>query len=227
MPKKTLKAKKIDEIVEDISKEVEESGDKLELIEEQVLDSGKDVDEIKEQVIDAGKDFDEIKEDVDDIKEDVDDIKEDLDKIQKGQESILAKVRAKIVPDKFAFDDLAQQIVGALILSAPLAVTEEVWMLAFALDIYRVIVILAITLTFDILLIYFTKYQEVESQKIFNIVPTRLLSLIIVSYSTAALILFIFGVIGGQVTSLGWALRLVLFVGLFANIGAGTADMLK
>jgi len=39
--------------------------------------------------------------------------------------------------------------------------------------------------------------------------------------------LFLFGVIGGQVTSAYEIIKLILFVGLFANIGAGAADMLK
>ena len=201
-----LKVKKIDEMVKDISKEMEESSEKLEVIEEEVKDAGKDVDEIKE---------------------DVEELKEDIDNIQKGQRSILNRLRGRIVPDKFAFDDLAQQIVGALILSSPLAVTQEVWILAGALDIYRVVVILAITLIFNILLIYFTKYQAVEEQKILHFIPTRLLSQLIVSYTTAALMLYIFGVIGGQVTSTFWTIKLIIFVGLFANIGAGTADLLK
>jgi uncharacterized membrane protein len=185
----------------------------LENIEEQVLDAGKDVDEIKEQVISAGKYVDEIKEDV--------------DKLIKKQDSILKKFKFKLKPDKFAFDDLAQQIVGAIIISAPLAVTAEVWMLAGNLDLFRLILIFLITLAFDILLIYFTKYQRVEKESILKFVPVRLLSLLIVSYLAAGLILILFGVIWGQVNSFTWAGKLILFVGLFANIGAGAADILK
>ena len=192
----------------------------LESIEESVLDSGKDVDVIRESVLDSGKDVDEIKEDVDEIKEDV-------DEIIKKQDSILKKFKARLKPDKFSFDDIAQQIVGAIILSTPLAVTEEVWRLADALDITRVILIVLVTLIFDILLIYYTKYQKVEKQNILNFIPLRLVSLLVVSYLAATLILYLFGVIGGQVDSWLWAGKLILFVGLFANIGAGAADILK
>lgn len=131
------------------------------------------------------------------------------------------------LPDKFAWDDLAQQIVGAMILSAPLAVTEEVWHLSAALDWGRIIVMVLITIVFNILLLYYAKYQLLEQEKILGVVPTRLFSQVLVSYTTAALMLYLMGVLGGVVTGAGESLRLIAFVGLFANIGAGAADLLK
>lgn len=136
-------------------------------------------------------------------------------------------LKSRIIPDKFAWDDLAQQIVGAVVLSAPLAVTSEVWDLSSGLDWYRITAMVLVTLLFNILLIYYTKYQAVEQEKILGIVPTRLLSQVLVSYSTAALMLYMMGVIGGTVTGTGEVIRLIAFVGLFSNIGAGAADLLK
>jgi len=190
-------------------------------------DENKTLENIRDEVVESGKDVEDIKEDVDDISETVDDIKEDVDELLKKHDSLLKKFKFKLKPDKFAFDDFAQQIVGAIIISAPLAVTAEVWMLADHLDLTRLILIFGITLFFDILLIYFTKYQAVEKENIFKFIPLRLISLLVVSYLAAGLILFLFGVIGGQVNSIMWAAKLILFVGLFANIGAGAADMLK
>jgi len=189
--------------------------------------TNKTLENIHDEIIESGKDVDEISETVDDIKDDVDDIKEDVDELIKKHDSLLKKFKFKLKPDKFAFDDIAQQIVGAIIISSPLAVTAEVWMLADQLDITRLILIFGITLFFDILLIYFTKYQSVEKESVLKFVPLRLLSLLIISYLAAGLILFLFGVIGGQVNSVFWAGKLIIFVGLFANIGAGAADMLK
>jgi len=136
-------------------------------------------------------------------------------------------LKSRIIPDKFAWDDLAQQIVGAMVLSAPLAVTSEVWDLSGGLDWVRVGAMVIVTLLFNILLIYYTKYQTVESERILGIIPTRLFSQVLVSYTTAFLMLYMMGVIGGPVTGIGETLRLVAFVGLFSNIGAGAADLLK
>ncbi len=179
-----------------------------------------DIKELMEEMDDAGKDVDEIKEDVSEIKE-------DLDKMHLRQRNILKRLKKKITPAKFSFNDLAQQIVGAMILSVPLAVTEEVWTLSASLDLTRVFLIIGLTLSFNILLIYYTKYQAVKQENVLGFFPKRLLSIVFVSYTVAAFILFLFGVIGGQVQDTGSILKLVVFVGMFANIGASTADILK
>jgi len=182
---------------------------------------------IIEDIQETTKDIDEIQEDVDEIQEDVEEIQSDVKEIKKSQKSLLKRMSGRLVPDEFAWDDLAQQIVGAIILSTPLAVTQEVWILSQQLDLIRIFAILALTLVFDILLIYHTKYQLVKEQKILSFIPLRLVSLLLVSYTTAALMLLIFGVIGYEITEPFGILKLVIFVGLFANIGAGTADLLK
>lgn len=131
------------------------------------------------------------------------------------------------LPDKFAWDDLAQQIVGALVLAAPLAVTEEVWRLSSHLDIFHVGMIIGLTLLFNILLIYYAKYQLVEQERILGIIPTRLFSQMVVSYTAAGVMLYILGVIGYAVVGWSAIAKLIIFVGLFSNIGAGAADLLK
>jgi uncharacterized membrane protein len=182
---------------------------------------------IMEDIQETSKDIDEIQEDVEEIHENVEEIQNDVEEIKKSQKSLLRRISSRLVPDEFAWDDFAQQIVGAMVLSTPLAVTQEVWLLSQQLDAARLASIVLITLLFDILLIYFTKFQLVKEQKILAFVPLRLFSLLIVSYASAALMLWVFGVIGNQVTGTIGILKLVIFVGLFANIGAGTADLLK
>ena len=192
------------------------------------------IEDMAEDIMEASKDIDEIQGDVDEIQEDVGEIQEGVEELQgaieeikKGQKSLLQRLSGRFVPEEFAWDDLAQQIVGAIILSTPLAVTAEVWMLSQQLDPARIIAILTVTLVFNILLIYYTKYQIVKEQKILSFIPVRLLSQLIVSYVSAATMLYIFGIIGGQVSEPLEILKLIIFVGLFANIGAGTADLLK
>ncbi len=200
--------------------EDDEGPTNLDDVLEEIEDTGKDVNEIKEEVFDTAKDVDEIKEDVDDIKEEV-------EAITKTQKSILKKVSEKVIPAEFNINDIAQQIVGAIILASPLAVTQEVWQLAMNLDAPRIAIIIGITLLFDVLLVYFTAYRKEKEKKIISIVPARILSMVLISYITAATMLYVFGVIGNEVTTVDWALRLIIFVGLFANVGAGTADIIR
>lgn len=211
-------------------KKISEGDEKLEDIQdirEEVEDTGKDVDEIKEDVGEIKEEIEDTGKDVDEIKEDVDEIKEDVGEIAKTQKSMLKKISSRLIPREFNVNDIAQQIVGAIILSTPLAVTSEVWELARELDTTRLLIIIGITLLFDVLLIYYTSYRKAKEKKIINLIPARLFSMILISYLTATTILYVFGVIGIHITDTDWALRLIVFVGLFANIGAGTADIIR
>ncbi len=71
---------------------------------------------IIEDIQETSKDIDEIQEDVDEIQEDVEEIQSDVEEIKKSQKSLFNRMSSRLVPDKFAWDDLAQQIVGAIIL---------------------------------------------------------------------------------------------------------------
>lgn len=213
---------KILEDIRELNKDIGETGEEIE-------ETGEDVEEIKEHVGDIKKEVDETGEDVEDIKEDIEDIKEDIGALSKAMskgKEIFSKVATTVLPNKFAFKDIAQQVVGATILSAPFAVTEEVWNLAKNLNPINLVFIVLITIVFDILLFHYTRYQATENRKIFDI-SKRIISIIIVTYVTSAIVLTVFGVIGGKILDPYWAMKLVVMVGLFANIGAGTADLIK
>tara|TARA_Y100000310_G_scaffold339299_2_gene431583 strand:- start:1847 stop:2602 length:756 start_codon:yes stop_codon:yes gene_type:complete len=214
-----------EEIGEDVDKIIEEVSD----IKKEVDETGDDVDKIIEEVGGIKEEIEETGEDVEEIKEDIEDIKEDIGALRKESSkgtSLFSRVATKVLPSEFAFKDIAQQIVGAAILSAPFSVTEEVWNLANNLDVVHIIALISLTLLFDILLFYYTKYQQIE-EKSFFLFPKRIISLLIVTYTTSAIVLTAFGVIGGQIQDPTWALKLIVMVGLFANIGASTADLIR
>ena len=188
-----------------------------------------DIQELNKDLNETGEEIEETGEDVEEIKEDIEEIKEDIGTLRKAMsrgKELFSKMATTVLPDKFAFKDIAQQIVGATILSAPFAVTEEVWNLARELNLTNIIFIISLTILFDILLFHYTKYQKFEEKKFLEF-PKRIISLIVVTYLTSAIVLSVFGVIGGQIQDPSWAMRLIVMVGLFANIGAGTADLIR
>ena len=188
-----------------------------------------DIQELNKDLNETGEEIEETGEDVEEIKEDIEEIKEDIGTLRKAMsrgKELFSKMATTVLPDKFAFKDIAQQIVGATILSAPFAVTEEVWNLARELNLTNIIFIISLTILFDILLFHYTKYQKFEEKKFLEF-PKRIISLIVVTYLTSAIVLSVFGVIGGQIQDPSWAMRHIVMVGLFANIGAGTADLIK
>lgn len=198
---------------------VERIEDIIGKIKKEVVDTGEDVghiktglEKIKKEVVDTG-------EDIDDIKEGIDDLREGIQKLHKP--SII-----KTISDKFEWDDFAQQVVGAVILSAPFAVTEEVWNLARNLTPLRLFLIVALTLLFDVLFLYYTRFKKMRGKRVSGI-PLRLISLLFVTYTTSALVLTLFGVIGGEIVTTMWEIKIIILVGLFANIGACTADIIR
>ncbi|MBL7055638.1 DUF2391 family protein [Candidatus Woesearchaeota archaeon] len=229
MSKKTDKRE--EKLKKDLSKIVDElkylRKDRKEAGEERD-EIGEDVDKIIDEVEDIKKEIDETGDDVEEIKEDIEEIKEGIVELKKGskKEGIFSRVAGKVLPSKFEFKDVAQQIVGAMILSAPFVVTEEVWRLANNLDALHIIALIGLTILFDILLFYYAKFQHLEEKR-FILFPARVISLLIVTYATSAIVLTVFGVIGGQIQDAVWASKLVVMIGLFANIGAGTADLIR
>jgi len=204
----------------------DKSKEKLRKDVQRILD---DIQELNKDLNETGEEIEETGEDVEEIKEDIEEIKEDIGTLRKAMsrgKELFSKMATTVLPDKFAFKDIAQQIVGATILSAPFAVTEEVWNLARELNVTNIIFIVSLTILFDILLFHYTKYQKFEEKKFLEF-PKRIISLIVVTYVTSAIVLSVFGVIGGQIQDPSWAMRLIVMVGLFANIGAGTADLIR
>ncbi len=180
-----------------------------------------------ENVKGISRDVEEIKEEVQETGKEIEEIRDVLTQIKDFNKATIGRFYRSIVPEEFAFKDIAQQTVGAMALSAPLSVTQEVWELARQMDTTRIIIIIFITLAFDILLFYYTKFRTVKNERLLGIIPKRILSIVVISYTMATVMLFVFGVIGLQITDPEWQIKLVLFIGLFANIGAGAADLLK
>ena len=214
--------KRILEDIEDLNKDFEEAGEKREEISEDVDKIAEEVQDIKKEVGETGEDVEVIKEDIEEIKEDIGALRKTL---SKGRE-IVSKVATSVLPESFAFKDIAQQIVGATIVAVPFAVSEEVWGLSKNLDHIHVITVISITIVFDILIFYYARYKTMEEKR-FWLFPKRIISLLIVTYGASALILTAFGVIGEKIQDPIWAVKLVVMIGLFANIGASTADLIK
>lgn len=225
----TIKEEKLKKDIERILQDLQELHKDREEAGEERDEIGEDVDKIIEEVGDIKKEVDETGDDVEELKEDIEEIKENIGAIRKTftkGKKIVSRVATSVIPSKFTTKDIAQQIVGATILSAPFSVTEEVWNLANNLTTLHIIALISITILFDILLFYYARYQHLE-EKSFILFPKRIISLIIVTYITSTVVLSVFGVIGGQIQDPVWAVKLVVMVGLFANIGAGTADLIR
>lgn len=121
-------------------------------------------------------------------------------------------------------------------LSTPLSVTEEIWKLAYGLTPLRIAVFLLLTFVITAIIIYYTKYQKVASERFGNeidthivgktYIPKRLVSLFIIAYSATWFVLWLFGIMA-HIKDPVWIFKIFVFVSFFAAVGAATADMIK
>jgi uncharacterized membrane protein len=139
--------------------------------------------------------------------------------------------RLRTTPEIFGFDDMAQQIIGAALLSSPFCATEEIWRIANSLTLNRLIAITCLSIVLGIIMIYFTDYQRVaDHEKFGHYVPLRIISLVCVSYGMVTIILFVLGVFEyGLSQGFGpmWRLKVVVLVGFFAMLGGAVADVIR
>ncbi|MEM5801954.1 MAG: DUF2391 family protein [Candidatus Aenigmatarchaeota archaeon] len=142
-----------------------------------------------------------------------------LKKLTSREKEYFNRLKEKIVTKTFTRSDIGEQIVGALILSAPFIVTQEVWEIAKLLDIFR---------SFALFFLTFLVSYLIYRQKYFNFqIKRRVFSVILVSYVCSFSVLFTVGIIGNIITDVIWAVKLVVLVSLFASIGAATSDVIR
>jgi len=149
--------------------------------------------------------------------------------VQQGRINSVGKsISKRVRADKYGWDDVAQQIVGAFILSAPISVTQEVWQLAQNLDALRLSIIIFMTVLVTSLILYYTRFQKLEMEEVGDTpIPKRLFFLFIISYGVTACVLWVLGIIGIEIVDPYWSIRLIVLVGFFSSIGAAAADILK
>lgn len=159
----------------------------------------------------------------------VSELEENIDKTTRRFHRVRERVRTS--PEVFGFDDMAQQIIGASLLSSPFCMTEEVWRLAASLHEIRLIAIMILSVVLGIILIYFTDYQRVADDRRFGqYVPVRIISLVCISYGMVTIILYVLGIFEyGMGHGFGsmWRIKVVILVGFFGMLGGAVADVVR
>ena len=168
-------------------------------------------------------------DDIDDILEDLEDLEETADSdderrtLRRTRELLGRVSRARI----FGSDDLAQQIVGGFILSAPFVVTEEVWSLAASMNDSR----WAATVLLALAIGYGTLYRAVddrdadEEASIAGL-PLRFVSLVFISYLSVTTLAVLFAAPETFGATRATTAKAVSIGAIFSVVGAATADSL-
>ena len=166
-------------------------------------------------------------DDIEDLVEDLEDLEEAADShderrvIRQAMHQLTRVSRGSI----FGIDDLAQQGVGGIILSAPFVVTEEVWSLAASMTWVQ----WAITVFMVVVIGYGTLYRadddrDAEREESIGGLPLRFVSLMAISYLSVALLAFVFDAPSTFGATPATTAKAISIGAIFSVVGAATAD---
>lgn len=125
---------------------------------------------------------------------------------------------------RFGWDDIAQQIVGAMLLSAPFVVTEEVWALAASMNLLQTLITVFMVLAVGYGTLYRAEDHEADTEPAVLGIPVRFLTLIAISYSSVAVLAFVFDAPEAFEASPPTTVKAVCIGAVFSVIGAASAD---
>lgn len=127
----------------------------------------------------------------------------------------------------FGLDDVAQQVVGGFILSAPFVVTEEVWSLATTMNWMQ----WAITVLMVLGIGYGTLYRanddrDPDAERAVLGIPLRFVSLVLIAYLSVTVLAFVFNAPETFDAAPATTLKAISIGAIFGVVGAATADSL-
>jgi uncharacterized membrane protein len=175
---------------------------------------------VSEQEADADDDLDELLEELEDIEETADSHRE-RDVLQRTIGVLDRVTHGRI----FGLDDLAQQVTGGFILSAPFVVTEEVWALADGMNRgqWAVVVVLVFGIGYAALYGANSDRSPERERQVLG-VPFRYVSLILTSYLAVSILALVLGAPSTFEASGLTTAKAVSVGAVFSVVGAATAD---
>ena len=134
---------------------------------------------------------------------------------------------------RYAVSDSAQQVTGGFLLAGPFVVTEEVWVLAADMNPIHALITVAIVFVVGYAALYKADAgRDPDREAEIGGVPTRFVSLMLVSFGSVALLAVSFGAPGtfldtaSTATAALTTAKAVSVGSVFSVIGAATADSL-
>ena len=134
---------------------------------------------------------------------------------------------------RYAVSDSAQQVTGGFLLAGPFVVTEEVWVLAADMNSIHALITVAIVFVVGYAALYKADAgRDPDREAEIGGVPTRFVSLMLVSFGSVALLAMSFGAPGtfldtaNTATAALTTAKAVSVGSVFSVIGAATADSL-
>ncbi|WP_367271004.1 DUF2391 family protein [Thermococcus sp.] len=153
-------------------------------------------------------------------------IREKLDEINEGLQWIREREERKSAPDRLGWDDIAQEIVGAVAFALPFLFTDEVWNVAKTISIGRSFLVFLMTVALAYIFIAKSRIGNLKPEEVFHI-PKRLITVALISYAASAALIYVYGINLIARFSPEQFANATVIVSTFAVIGAITVDMVR
>lgn len=135
------------------------------------------------------------------------------------------RVVKRLFNRRFKPADIAQQMVGAFLLAGPFVVTEEVWTLAAAMNGIQAAIVVFMVFAIGWGALYRADAdREAERESDVAGIPTRFISLMLVSYGSVAVLAFAFAAPEAFEATTFQTMKAISIGSIFAVVGAATAD---
>jgi uncharacterized membrane protein len=142
-------------------------------------------------------------------------------------EKELKRFEEKGNPQKLSFEDVIQELAGAVVVALTVSLSDEIWDLAkrlsftHALSIYLFVLVVA-----NVFVAYGNKKGWIK-QQVFGFIQLRLLTSAVISFLVASFVVLLLGIYPNFVETFGDYLKLVLLISSFSLIGSLGLDMAK
>ncbi len=158
---------------------------------------------------------------------------EKLDDLNRGVERIseqISKIRddlaKKEIPDKLGWDDIVQEVIGAITFSLPFVFSGEVWDIAKELGVLRTSVIFVMTLMIGYFFISKAKLSRIAVEE-WSGVPKRLVTVTVLSYLISASFIYLYGIYSLAHFNPEQYVSATVIISTFAVIGAIAVDLIR
>ncbi len=149
-----------------------------------------------------------------------------LEEIYESLEELKMESERRKAPDKLGWDDIAQEIVGAITFALPFLFTGELWEIAKDISLERSLAILGMTLVVAYLFIAKSQIGNLKREELFHI-PKRLFTVAVIAYLISAGLIYLYGINWIAEFNTAQYINATVLVSTFAVIGAITVDMVK
>ncbi|WP_162840172.1 DUF2391 family protein [Thermococcus thioreducens] len=129
-------------------------------------------------------------------------------------------------PDQLGWDDIAQEIIGAVTFALPFLFTAELWEIAKDISVERSLLVFLMTLGVAYLFIAKSRIGNLKREELFH-VPKRLLTVTGIAYMISAGLIYLYGINSLADFTARQYLNATILISTFAVIGAITVDMVK